>query len=248
MTLIQAALLGLVQGLTEFLPVSSSGHLVILQKILGFTDPPIAFDVMVHSATLVAVVIFFWEEIVTANRNLIKAIVVGTLPTLVIGLTANNSSEMLFNNLTIVGIGLLSTTLLLYSTKWLHRRQQKKEKYVSLKIAFVIGIAQGLAVIPGISRSGATIITGLWLGLKRQEAVRFAFLVSIPAIIGAQVLKLPEMVFSNQFSIGSSLIGFLTAAISGWFALRLLKVIVETAKLHRFALYTLTLALLILFF
>jgi undecaprenyl-diphosphatase len=244
MTIIKAALLGLIQGLTEFFPVSSSGHLVILQKILGFTDPPIAFDVLVHTATLLAVIIFFWEDILKINIPFLKAIAIGTLPTLVIGLVLNNKSDLLFSNLTLVGLALLITTLVLYSTKWLSSPQKKQT--LNLKTAFMIGIAQGLAVIPGISRSGATIITGLWLGLTRKEAVRFAFILSIPAILGAQLLKLPEMIAYNQINPAAASVGFIVAAISGWFALRLLKSIVNKAKLHRFALYTLILALLIL--
>jgi undecaprenyl-diphosphatase len=243
MTLIQATLLGLIQGLTEFLPISSSGHLVILQKILGIADPPVAFDVLVHTATLVAIVVFFWKDIVKADIPLVKAIVVGTLPAVVVGLVANNNAKLLFSNLTIVGVALLITTIFLASTKWL---KSKKQKNLSLKTAFIIGIAQGIAVIPGISRSGATIITGLWLGLKRYQAVRFAFLLSIPAIIGAQILQIPTIMNSEKISASASIAGFLVAAISGWFALGLLKTIVKAERLYLFAFYTLTLALLIL--
>lgn len=246
MTLIQAMFLGLIQGLTEFLPISSSGHLVVFQKILGFTNPPVTFDVLVHTGTLVAIILFFCKDIIRASKNLLEAIIVGTLPTLVIGLIANSKSQVLFNNLTIVSIGFLLTTFLLASTKWLNRKDQERLTSINLQTAFIIGIAQGIAVVPGISRSGATIITGLWLGLKRQEAIRFSFLLSIPAIIGAQALKLPEMLFLNQVSLLASLTGFLAAAVSGWFALGFLKSLVEAAKLHAFAFYTATLALLIL--
>lgn len=246
MTSIQAIILGLIQGLTEFLPVSSSGHLVIFQKGLGFNEPPLAFDVLVHTATLVAIIVFFWQDLLKIDRSRILAIGVGTIPTAVIGLLLEKKSQMLFNDLSLVGGGLLITSLLLISTKFNKRRPQKKSR-VKYKSAFLIGVAQGIAVIPGISRSGATIVSGLWLGLERKEAVTFAFILAIPAIIGAQVLKFQDLVASGQLTALPSIAGFVTAAVSGWISLKLLKLMVNKARLHRFAYYTLPLAFVLLF-
>lgn len=238
MTNVQAALLGLVQGLTEFLPLSSSGHLVVLQKALGFENPPVTFDVVVHSGSLIAIVLFFHKKILNINKQLFKAIVVASLPTAIIGLFFNRIEDVLFNSIEIVAWALLITSLLLLSTIFLSKTEPANRKISSLKDAIIIGIAQGLAIIPGISRSGATIVSGLWLGLKREEAVTFAFLISIPAVVGAQILKLPGLIDLETITASVLLIGFSTAVISGLASLRLLRMLVQSSKLHIFAIYT----------
>ncbi|MCH7951261.1 undecaprenyl-diphosphate phosphatase [Patescibacteria group bacterium] len=245
MTLIQAALLGLVQGLTEFLPVSSSGHLVILQKLFGFTHPPVTFDVLVHTATLGAIILVFREDIRKIDKKLTSAILVGSAPTALMGIWLSSMEDALFNSLSLVAIALLGTTVLLASSKYIKRVHRKERKNVDTKTALIIGAAQGLAIIPGISRSAATIVIGLWLGLDQRTAVRFSFLLAIPAILGAQLLKIDSL-GSNQIATSALAIGFVIAVISGWISLKALRGIVERAKLHTFALYTLVLALLLL--
>lgn len=245
MTLIEAAALGLVQGLTEFLPVSSSGHLVILQKLIGFEHPPIAFDVLVHMATLVAIAVVFWADLRRIDRQAAKAILIGSIPTAAIGLSLSLLETTLFNSLPLVATALLATSLLLLSTKYLKTNPRKTT--VDIRSALIVGAAQGVAVIPGVSRSAATIVAGLWLGFDQKLAVRFAFLLAIPAILGAQLLKLRELA-TSQIPTPTLILGFLVASITGLLALRALKKIVESSKLHLFAAYTIALAALLFLF
>lgn len=244
MTLPQSLLLGLIQGLTEFLPVSSSGHLVIFQKLLGFKSPPVAFDVLVHLGTLVSILIVFRNQIKTITRNTLIAIILGSIPTALIGLFLNSISEQLFNSLTLVAIALIITSVLLISTKFGSRKTNQKN--ISKSAAVIIGIIQGIAVIPGISRSGSTISLGLLLGLTKKTAVSFSFLLSIPAVLGAQILQFGNYPQSSAISPGAYLLGFMSAVFSGWISIRCLQSIVEKSRLHWFAAYTLFVAILIL--
>lgn len=239
MNIFQAIILGVVQGLTEFLPVSSSGHLVITQKLFGFGEPPIFFDILVHVATLSALLVFFLKDLKHLNNNLIKTIVIGSIPTMLIGLVLNQNKHALFNSLPIVGFGLIVTSIFLFSTYWLAEKNRLK---ISVLDALVVGTMQGLAIIPGISRSGATIVTSLWLGLRQDQAFRFSFLLSVPAIVGAQLLELKDI---STLSINPLplLIGFSAAFITGFFALSLLKSILTHNKLHLFGFYTLLVSL-----
>ncbi len=246
MTLDYAILLGVVQGLTEFLPVSSSGHLVIIQKILGFIEAPVAFDVLVHTATLLAVVIVFRREILTLNRPFISAILAGTIPTAFIGLILESRSELLFNSPKLAGVALLFTSLILLSTLFIKRTSKESDNNLSTKKAIAIGIVQGIAVIPGISRSAATIVTGLWVGLDQKTAFKFAFLLSIPAIAGAQALQISEITNLGNHNLQAYFAGFIVASVTGVISLKVVKKIVENQKLHLFAIYTTTLALLVL--
>lgn len=242
-----AAFLGLVQGITEFLPVSSSGHLVIFQEALGFSSPPVAFDVMVHVATLFAVVVFFWEAIVAADKRLIANIFAGTLPTALIAFVLKDHTDFLFGSSKLVAIGMMTTTVFLASSR-LPKARLASKKQIGLKTAFLIGAAQGLAIIPGISRSGITITSGLWLGLKPKQAIQFAFILSIPAILGAQALEFNHLINSNQLSIPAAAAGFFSSLASGWLALRLLSKLVYKAKIHRFAIYTFLVSLALFLF
>lgn len=248
MTFLQALLLGLTQGLTEFLPVSSSGHLVILQRIFGFEHPPLAFDVLLHIGTLLAIIVTFSDEIKKADLKLIKAIVIGSIPTGIIGLLLNTKTDSLFNSLPLVGLALIATSLILISTKFIKSSEARDKKEISTKTAILVGIAQGLAIVPGISRSGATIVAGLWMGLGWKKAVVFSFLLSIPAILGAQLLQFSNSL--NDLSGQSDLYfaGFLAAVISGILSIKAVKVVVKKSKLHLFAIYTFILATLILLF
>lgn len=246
MTGSEALLLGIIQGLTEFLPVSSSGHLVIFQKLLGMATPPVAFDVLVHVATLVAVLVTFFPDLRRMGKSYLLAIAVGSVPAALLGIVLNQHTDQLFGSLTVVGLGLSLTTVIVGSTRWLGQGSRNQAE-VNPKLAFLIGIAQAIAIVPGISRSGSTIATGLWLGLKREEAARFAFLLSIPAISGAQLLQVPSLL-SNQshepWVLGT---GFLAATVSGLVALRVLIKVVKHQSLHHFAWYTAALTAIVLF-
>ncbi len=242
MTSLQALMLGLVQGLTEFLPVSSSGHLVLLQKRFGFSHPPIAFDVLLHVATLLAIVWVFKRQILELNKKSFILVLVGLIPTGVIGLALNSVGEDLFNSQRLVGIALIVTTIFLTSTYWIKEKKDNSDTDLSAKAAILIGIAQGIAVIPGISRSGTTIITGLWVGLSRKSAVTYSFLLSIPAIVGAQLLQLSKPINLQGIQPEAYILGFLSAAITGFIALQVLLKVIKASKLHWFAIYTLILA------
>ena len=196
-------LLGIVQGLTEFLPVSSSGHLVIIQSLLpGFNEPGVLFHATVHLGTLGAVVLYFRRDLfemaacIISPRSadplrvrLMLLIVVGTLPTIAVALLFKDELEQLFANVSIAAAMLLVTGTLLYFTDRTRERTTDLER-MNIGHALFVGVAQGFAIIPGISRSGATITAGVFSGLTRELALRYSFLLSIPAILGAFVLQL----------------------------------------------------------
>lgn len=256
-----AIILGIVQGLTEFLPISSSGHLIIFQHLFGMEEPELFFDICVHIGTLVAVIIYFWKDlwsIITAlikgtvpfllrkvsfketyndpNIKLAILIIIGTVPTGIIGVLLKKISDQLFSSLIIVGCMLLITGLLLWSTRWI-KKQSKGIKEFSIKNAVVIGTIQGMAIAPGISRSGSTIAIGLFLGLSRETAARYSFLLSIPAILGALVLILKDVTTISTISINAALIGGVTSCIVGYLSLKLLVYIVKKGQMHLFAPY-----------
>ena len=254
MTTPQALVLGIVQALTEFLPVSSSAHLVIIQDYLGFKKPLLLFDVILHAATLGALLVYFRKEIgkiilslvrlkeksdeEMLNRKIFYFILIGTIPTLALGLFLNQWIKAMFTSVTFTSLMLLVTGTIL----WISKRRADSERGIEeMKTtdAFLIGIMQGLAIIPGISRSGATISTGLLRGIKKELAFRYSFLLSIPAIIGALGLQLREAFLEQTLPshplpwIG----GALVAAIIGYISLVLFRKIILGKKLHIFAYY-----------
>jgi undecaprenyl-diphosphatase len=256
---IQAVTLGVVQGLTEFLPVSSSGHLVLFQKLFGLNEPGLIFEVSVHMGTLTAVVIFFRKEILglltalgrlaaTVARGepagavladpevrLAALIVVGSVPTAAIGLIFNEMADQLYNSTALVGCMLLVTGTLLWATGRL-KPEGRSVAAFKFPAALAIGVVQGMAILPGISRSGATIATGLFLGLDGPTAARYSFLLSIPAILGAQVLSLADLGGYPPHP-GILLTGTLTAALVGYAALAFLVYIVNKNRMPLFAPY-----------
>ena len=263
MNLVDAILLGIIQGLTEFLPVSSSGHLVLLQQLLGLKEAELFFDICVHLGTLVAVIIVFRQEIKDILLALLRLvamagekqnmrvaiesdpelkmallIVVGSIPTAVLGLLFSSVADRLFASVMIVGVMLMVTGLLLWATRGKTKDGPASgiDRF-SPKNAFIIGIVQGLAIIPGISRSGATISTGLLLGIDREIAARYSFLLSIPSIFGAGILSFKEVLSAAQSTIQIPLVGAITAAIVGYAALRVLLQVVKKGGLHMFAPY-----------
>ncbi len=263
MNFAEAIILGIIQGLTEFLPVSSSGHLVLLQQLLGLKEAEIFFDVCVHLGTLVAVIIVFRQEIksiVTALLRLLTLagqkdrmlsmiesdpelkmallIVIGSIPTALLGLAFSGIADRLFASVFIVGLMLIVTGALLWLTRWTTKRVQPPGvDRLTPKNAFIIGIVQGLAIIPGISRSGSTISIGLLLGIKREIAARYSFLLSIPAIVGAGLLSLKEGLSGTDVIIQIPLVGAAAAAIVGYAALRALLHVVKKGSLYVFAPY-----------
>ena len=226
MDIFDAVFLGIIQGLTEFLPISSSGHLVIFQKLLGFQQQQLLFDCALHVGTLLAVVIYFskdikriFKSVLSKKENtdsfLLKDIITGSIPTAIIGFLFKDYFERAFSSALIAGIMLCVTGLFVGATKFIPEGSKKR---VGLIRSVLIGIAQGIAIIPGISRSGATIVCGLMCKIDRELAFKFSFLLSIPAISGAFIL---EAVKINQIKNVIPLsLGTISSAIVGLIALR----------------------------
>ena len=243
MSYTQAIISGIVQGLTEFLPVSSSGHLVILHNYFGYKEPQMMFNIFLHVATLFAVITYFYKDIINIvrkDRKLLLAVIIASIPTALIGYFFKDIFESLFANIALVGIMLYVTAVLLFLADISARKEDAagvKRSPGSIK-AFFVGIVQGISIIPGISRSGATISTGMLLRIDREMAVKFSFLLSIPAILGALCIKLPDM----QGSIAPApqmLAGMLFAFVFGLGAIYILIKAVIRGKLKFFAFYCL---------
>jgi undecaprenyl-diphosphatase len=264
MSIVHAIILGIVQGLTEFLPVSSSGHLVLLQKLFGIEEPALFFDVMVHLGTLLAVCVVLWRDIVAILRRIVQPLtgylILATVPTVIAALTLRGSIEYAFESGQFLGFSFLITTTLLCTAELLSRRARsgegindnglKKADGMNWLDALVIGILQAVAIIPGISRSGATISGALSRRLDRDFAARFSFLLSIPAILGAVVLHAKDLAHDGAATegIGAAAIiaGTVSAAVVGFFAVRLMLKIIRERSLFGFAIYTAILGILIL--
>ncbi len=258
MDIIQAIILGTIQGLTEFLPVSSSAHLVFMTDVLGLPQN-VAFDTLLHLGTLVAVVAFFIRDLIDIISSFISSItdifkgrfkeglkeepykklswllIIGTIPAGLVGILLQKQFEALFNSIFYVGIFLIITGLLLWGAERV-KPGEKGVKDITLKNAIVIGIAQAIAIAPGISRSGATISAGLFSGLNRELAARFSFLLSIPAILGAALVQAKDI---TSFDTGATVLiaGFLSAVIFGYLAIKLLLKIIKERSLMIFAYY-----------
>jgi len=249
---LQSLVLGILQGLTEFLPVSSSGHLVLLQLWLGdafaFAQSAVAFDLALHLGTLIPVLWYYRadvQELATAprrNARTIALLVVATLPTAFIGLMFKDVFEELFHTPRAVAVALLVTGGLLVSTRWSDRGPDGRRREIGFAAAMIIGVAQGLAITPGISRSGSTIAVALLLGSGRAEAARFSFLLSVPAIMGASVLVAKDGVSFAPELWAPLGVGFLVSATGGYAALRWLVQLVRAGRLYRFAFYVVPLA------
>jgi len=271
MDLMQAILLGGIQGLTEFFPVSSSGHLVIFQQMMGLTEPVLMFDISVHVGTLAAILVYFFNDIIRIFKSFISSascrlsgqseklsqveisdtrmawmLVAGSLPTAVIGFGMHMVSDVLFSSLTIVGVSLLVTGGILLGTRWMNQGKAP-ETDLSVKQALLIGTVQGLAVIPGISRSGSTISAALFLGVNHDMAIRYSFLLSIPAILGALVLQiLSDSSVAGNISLAVIAAGLLTSLIIGYVALSLLVKMVQKGHLYFFTPYCIVLGVVVL--
>lgn len=254
MTFFQAIFLGIIQGLTEFLPISSSGHLVIFQKLFGL-NPPILFDVLVHVGTLGAIVVFFRKELFEITQNLVKKekkawelilmILVATIPAIIAGFLLRDYLGQIFDSLLLVGISLLLTSVLLFSTKII-KKTNSKFNQLNYQKSLVVGFFQALAILPGISRSGATITGGLWQKLDQKKVFQFSFFLAIPAILGALVLQVPNLVNGQADYLDQSLLGMLVASLTGYLTLIVLKKVLSEGKLWVFGIYCLTLGLLLL--
>ena len=247
-----AIMLGVIQGLTEFLPVSSSGHLVLFQKIFGITEPALLFDTMLHTGTLAAVCAVLWKDIWAILRRIIQPLtlylIIATVPTVIAALVFRGPLERAFATGQFLGVSFLATSALLAAAELLAKRARAKKQAMNWPDVLVIGIMQAVAVIPGVSRSGATLSGALSRGLNRDFAARFSFLLSIPAILGAVVFQLKDLTGAETAGIPAAAIiaGTLSAAIVGFFAVRLMLNIIREKSLWGFAVYTGLVGLLVL--
>lgn len=254
MDIIQAIVLGVVQGVAEFIPISSSGHLVLVPWLFGWPDPGLAFDAMLHLGTLVAVLVVFWRDFLSlaaavwrrADQGNLQGhqgkvawwIILGTLPGVLMGLLWEEQFEALFHSPLHVSVLLLVTGLWLAMAEYFGRRERQPQELHWWE-SLLIGLAQGCAIAPGISRSGATIGAGMLLGLRRDAATRFSFLLATPIIAGAgllqvmRLLQLPDL----QASLLPLMLGFVAALFSGYGCIRLLLNYVRQRSLFAFSIY-----------
>ncbi len=243
MTFFQAIILGIVQGLTEFLPVSSSGHLVIFQHIFSLQEPPIIFDVSVHVATLLAVFVFFRKRIIQTSFRDWIIIGIGTIPTVIAGLLLKSHIETLFSSLILVATNLVITGFLMFGTHYLiikRKNKKKQTRNIHWKQALWIGCCQACAIFPGISRSGSTVAGGIIAEVDREKAFEFSFLLSIPAIIGATLLQLEEVVSGSvilNFHISTLLYGSVFAFLFALISLQWFRHVIQKAQLWMFGVY-----------
>ena len=264
MTYITAAFLGLVQGIAEFLPISSSGHLSLLQNFMNLTDVEhdhIFFDVLLHFGTLIAVCIVYRKDIIDMirefflgigsvvsrkgdrlappppARRMVFMIIIATLPLFIV-LPIQDAVESLYNNTIFISCALIVTGFLLYFSDRM-ARGRKTAKNATVVDAVIVGCAQALATVPGLSRSGTTISVGMARGFDRNFAVRFSFLMSLPAVLGANILSLIDAIQEgfNTELLPMYLVGVLVATVSGYFAIRLVKLSAHKGKFGNFAYY-----------
>lgn len=265
MSWIEALLLGILQGLTEYLPVSSSGHLTIGSALFGITDPEtiLPFAVIVHIATVFSTLVVLWKEIVwlfkglfnfksersnykgalhslNDEQNYALNILISMIPIGIVGVFFKDAIETLFSSILVVGICLILTALILTFSYYAKPRQKQ---HITIYDAFIIGLSQALACLPGLSRSGTTIATGLLLGNKKEQLAQFSFLMVIPPILGEALLDVIKIVsngFSNSFSnisVYALITGFLAAFLSGCLACKVMLNLVKKGKLIYFAIY-----------
>ncbi|HRT71039.1 MAG TPA: undecaprenyl-diphosphate phosphatase [Syntrophales bacterium] len=253
MTVGESLFLGVVQGLTEFLPVSSSGHLVLFQKIFGITEGALIFDVIVHVATAAVLFVIFRRDIWTMIRHpfsrLTLLVVVGTIPTGMIGFYFEDAFEEMFGSGKTLGVEFFFTGLVLWWAETV-KEHDKDESHMGYLDALFIGVLQGVAIIPAVSRSGMTIAGALMRGLNRDFAARFSFLLSIPAILGAAAVKTRPLIAMVNSGTGVGItelaLGAVAAAMSGYLAVRFMLWVIREKSLRGFAWYVWALGVLII--
>lgn len=245
MVILKSILLGLLQGVTEFLPISSSGHLVIVQSLLHVNYPGISFEVFVHTATLFAILLVFKKRVISIflsvlslnkksrkkDLHYICLILVATVPSAVVGFFFRDRVKEMFTKPGVVGIALLVTGSYLFITRFVH----PKRRGLGFWDAVIIGVSQSVALLPGISRSGITISTALLLGFGNEEAAEFCFLLAVPAILGATILEMGSLSASAhgiQFFV--YIVGFLSAFFSGLLAIKL---VIKTLRMQKFGIF-----------
>ncbi len=241
MNIFQAVVLGIIQGITEFLPVSSSGHLVLFQKLFRIQEPTMFFDVVLHIGTLIPVFIIFWDKIFALIKKPFQKysylIIAATLPAVIVALLFGDQIE---NGKFLAPAFIFTGIILLYADK---AANKKNDENISFGDSLAIGFMQAVAIIPGVSRSGSTISASLACGLNKNSAAKFSFILSIPAIIGAAVLQLKNVIANQNFSFSAPIIfGFIAAIFSGYLSIKFMLKLINESKLKFFSYYVFTLA------
>ncbi len=253
MSFIEVVILGLVQGLTEFLPVSSSGHLLLIHKAFGNTSSTLAFDVALHVGTVIALLVYFRKELIDLAMNLFSKTVKGrlarlliwaTLPAAILGLLLSDYIDKNLRTPIIVASTLAGVGILMLIAEAVAKKLDNKE--VSTKQGMTVGFAQALALIPGVSRSGITITTGLFMGMSRVEAARFSFLLAIPIIAGSAFGTLLKGSYDHNVILWQVLLGASVSFVSGLLAIKFFLGVIDRVGLKPFAIYRIALALLVL--
>lgn len=266
MEYLKIIILAIVQGLTEFLPVSSSGHLAIAQYLLGIESPGVTLEVFLHFGTFMSVLVIFWKDIakiiIAFVANFWKVwkyprvmkenedfamgiyILLSMIPAGIVGLLFEDQIAGLFDNIVMVGIALIVTGTVLFLTQW----AQKQEKPLKGWKAILMGLAQAVAIIPGISRSGSTVSMGMFLGMDREKVAKFSFLMALPLIFGATIMKGKEALGTEGFAWAGIILGTVTAFLFGYFAVKWLLKAITKGKLYMFGFYCLALGFLAIIF
>ncbi|MCL1924476.1 MAG: undecaprenyl-diphosphate phosphatase [Defluviitaleaceae bacterium] len=252
MTIIEALILGIIQGIAEFLPISSSGHLLLVQRIFGIEDNLLTFTIIVHIGTLIPVLIIYFNRVSGLIKKpfqlLTLLLIIGTLPLVLLALFAGDFVDMIFTG-DFIAFGFLITAIVLLITDKIFEGT-KDIKDLTKKDALLVGLFQAVAIIPGISRSGSTILGGVLTGANKKTAANFSFLLSIPAIMGGMTLEIIRLIREDIPDIGffftaPVLIGFFTSMIAGFFAIKIMLALVVKNKMKYFAYYLLVLSLFI---
>ncbi len=250
MSILDSIVLGIVQGLTEFLPVSSSGHLVLLQNVFGISEPQLFFDTMLHLGTLFAVVIVMWQSIVDIFRNFFSKmtlfLIIATVPAVAAALLFGDFFEGAFAG-TYLGYGFLLTACVLTLSELISKRMRRKSD-LNIGNTLAMGVMQAVAIFPGVSRSGSTIAGGLSAGVDRRKAASFSFLMSIPVILGSVVLQGAKVIKNAPASVDwlPTIIGTVCAAVSGYFAVKFMLALISKKRLYGFAVYVAVLGIFVL--
>jgi undecaprenyl-diphosphatase len=245
-SLIQVIILSIVQGITEWLPISSSGHLAIIQNIFGFQN--LSFDVFLHFSSIFAVLAIFWKDIIKlfniskwGNVKYVLLIVIGVIPAGIVGFLFRDQIESFFSSMFYLGIFFIISGVFIYSTKFVKSKQKNIDWFDSI----FIGVFQAIAILPGISRSGATISSGIFRGIRKEEAVKFSFLMAIPVILGAAVLELKDLSVVN-ISYSLLIVSFILTFFVSLFTIKILLKIIKTDKFYLFGIYNFILGILVL--
>lgn len=244
MNIIKSIFLGILQGVTEFLPISSSAHLVFFQTIFSINENVLLFDVLLHFATMLSVLVVFYRDIIEYLRfkKIVLYIVIATIPTGIIGIFVKRYFEYIFVKPIYASIFLVITGMMLFFSEKIYLITQNRKKKI-LEInwlqSLIVGVFQGIAVLPGISRSGATLSATMFLGIEKKDAVKFVFIMSLPAIFAATMLEIKDLIFSNEvisFEV-NYIYGMIFAFIFGFLSLKVLIKIVSNKSLKYFAYY-----------